>query len=216
MASMDLQALRGQTRIEHEATEALLPLMGPEITLPVYVDALRSLYRIVEGWERWAETQAPPECVSVLRDHQRAFLLRKDLRHFGLAAPPDPLPLEEFVPLLSAASDTASPNEAAFLGALYVVEGSTLGGQYIARQVETVLGLVQGEGDAYFLGHGERTGERWREIRGILEAAPDTWIDGTVAAAKCMFGIYSSVLADAAGKPGHRNRTPEQTLHGPK
>lgn len=213
---MDLQALRGRTRTEHEATEALLPLMGPELTLPVYVDALRSLYRIVEGWERWAEGQVPPEWESLLRDHQRGFLLRKDLRHFGVAALPDALPLREFASLLSAAAETASPSEAAFLGALYVVEGSTLGGQYIARHVEAALGLVRGEGDAYFLGHGERTGERWREIKGILAAAPDTWIDGTVAAAKCMFGIYSSVLAKDAGTPGHRNGVPEQALHGPK
>ena len=49
-------------------------------------------------------------------------------------------------------------DDATLLGAMYVMEGSTLGGQLIARHVELVLGLTAGQGNAHFRGHNERTG----------------------------------------------------------
>jgi heme oxygenase len=54
-------------------------------------------------------------------------------------------------------------------GALYVVEGSALGGQLIARQLSERLGITAERGGAFFAGWGERTGSRWREFRELLD-----------------------------------------------
>jgi heme oxygenase len=60
-----------------------------------------------------------------------------------------------------------------WLGALYVLEGSTLGGQVISRHLEKHFGWKDGRGYSFFLGHGAHTGERWREVVKTLESRPD-------------------------------------------
>jgi heme oxygenase len=64
-------------------------------------------------------------------------------------------------------------------GCLYVVEGSTLGGQIISRQVTRNLGLSpDNNGCRFFCCYGENTGTMWRRFGESLEtfltANPDT------------------------------------------
>ena len=74
---------------------------------------------------------------------------------------------------------------------MYVMEGSRLGGQMIARHVEEVLGLVPGRGDAYFRGFEEKTGSMWKESVGVLEArVGDGEEEAAVRAAREMFGLF--------------------------
>jgi len=58
------------------------------------------------------------------------------------------------------------------LGYLYVMEGSTLGGQLISRHFRQTLGIELATGGAYFHGYGEQTGARWKETVQFLDAAP--------------------------------------------
>jgi heme oxygenase len=53
-------------------------------------------------------------------------------------------------------------------GCLYVVEGSTLGGQVITRMVKDRLHLTQENGCAFFAGYGQQTAAMWREFCGSL------------------------------------------------
>ena len=55
-------------------------------------------------------------------------------------------------------------------GCLYVLEGSTLGSQFISRHVQKILGVTPEGGGRYFHGYGERTGEMWREFGAALTA----------------------------------------------
>ncbi len=48
---------------------------------------------------------------------------------------------------------------------MYVMEGSTLGGRFIAPHVAKLFHLDAGRGNAYFEGYGERTGSMWNEFR---------------------------------------------------
>ena len=85
------------------------------------------------------------------------------------------------------------------LGAMYVIEGSTLGGQLIGRHVERVLGLTAGQGNAYFRGHNERTGQLWKEFCDALRTkVPDRETDTVIAAAKTMFGVFWSWMRIAS------------------
>lgn len=59
---------------------------------------------------------------------------------------------------------------AALLGALYVLEGSTLGGVQIARALGERMGGETGEGRRFFLGRGDRNGVMWAEFVERLEA----------------------------------------------
>lgn len=57
------------------------------------------------------------------------------------------------------------------LGFLYVLEGSTLGGRVIDKQLRA-RGL-SAEGLSFFQGYGEQTGARWKAFCAVLERADD-------------------------------------------
>jgi heme oxygenase len=48
------------------------------------------------------------------------------------------------------------------LGALYVVEGSALGGRVLCRGLDRLLGVEAIEGRRFFAGRGAGTGDAWR------------------------------------------------------
>jgi heme oxygenase len=89
----------------------------------------------------------------------------------------------------------APANSAEFMGALYVVEGSTLGGIQLARALEPLVG--SGEGRSFFLGYGDRHGAMWRAFLNRLEdcasseAAADAVIEGAIGA----FADFESWMA---------------------
>jgi heme oxygenase len=58
---------------------------------------------------------------------------------------------------------------AVFMGALYVVEGSTLGGIQLARALESLVALDSGEGRSFFRGYGDRHAAMWRSFLNRLE-----------------------------------------------
>ena len=123
-----------------------------------YVRCLRRLYGIVTAWEQRAAQRAPEWLQPALAARSRTQLLVRDLAWFGTAIPGDDFPQ------LPAMNDLPQ-----LLGSMYVLEGSTLGGQLIARHVEKTLHLTGGNGNAFFRGHGERTGPLWKEFCEMLK-----------------------------------------------
>ena len=59
------------------------------------------------------------------------------------------------------------------LGALYVLEGASLGGRVIERRVARVLGVSPNDGGAYFHGYGDNTGAMWRRFGQIMTDVVD-------------------------------------------
>jgi heme oxygenase len=49
-------------------------------------------------------------------------------------------------------------------GVLYVLEGSTLGGQLIAREMHAKFGFDERSGAAFFRSHGDNVGKMWLEF----------------------------------------------------
>ena len=186
---MDLQQLRRETLPDHNAVEQSVPLMDEELDVDTYVSYLLRLHGIIAAWEEWATANAPAWIQPLLAVRRRGQLLMLDLMWFGVDTS------GEARPTLPEMRDTAS-----LLGAMYVVEGSTLGGQLIARHVELVLGLTAGRGNAYFRGHNERTGQLWKEFCDALRTkVPDGETDAVIAAAKAMFGIFGAWMQTGIG-----------------
>jgi heme oxygenase len=179
---LDLARLRQETTADHIAVEAGIPLMVEDLDRDTYVSCLRQVHGIVAAWEESASTNSPKWMHSLLANRQRRALLERDLAWFGVAE------WDQGRPAMPEMKDDAS-----FLGAMYVMEGSTLGGRLIARHVERVLSLSAGRGDAYFCGHNEQTGALWREFCGVLQArVPDCETDTVIMAAKSMFRVFRS------------------------
>jgi heme oxygenase len=56
-------------------------------------------------------------------------------------------------------------------GALYVMEGSTLGGQVICKMIEKLLNLNTGM--SFFQGYGDHTQAMWTAFRRVLDEQPE-------------------------------------------
>jgi heme oxygenase len=192
---MDLNELRERTRPEHEAVEGLMPLMRPGLTEALYVQVLESLYPIVRGWESWALEHAPAGLRAFTEGRQRSPLLAADLQCFSRGKVRHPAPVGGALQAVIGQMGRESGGyEAVFLGAMYVMEGSTLGGQHIARHVEAALGLLPAQGDAYFRGYGERTGAMWTEFKGRLGAVDAEHTELVIGAAQTMFQTFGESL----------------------
>ncbi len=174
---LDIQRLRRETEAEYRAVEGSLPLMRQGLDTAQYVRCLRRMFGIVAAWEEHAAEIAPEWMRPTLAARQRKHLLERDLAWFGATKQDDrrpELPDMKDVPSL--------------LGTMYVIEGSTLGGQLIARHLEATLHLIEGRGDSYFRGHGAQTGPMWKEFCKMMKIhVPDDQIHVVVASARAMF-----------------------------
>ena len=154
---MILDALKQETRQQHAHLEELNSL--PRNTSD-YVRLLEGFWGIIVPWEEHVAAALPAE--DPLRaGREKAGWLRDDLTFFGYS--PARLAALPRCPALP-----ATPSRAHLLGGCYVIEGSTLGGQVIARHLAAVLGLRAGQGDRYFRSYGGETAARWQEFRAEL------------------------------------------------
>ena len=96
---------------------------------------------------------------SFLSERRKSQLIVRDLNTFGIAV--------EGLPLCHALPDLEC--EVQVWGSMYVTEGSTLGGRYIARQIERTLGLTNNHGYAFFNCYGDDTQLRWKEFGRLVE-----------------------------------------------
>ena len=161
--------------------------MRDTLTRVEYADCLRRFYRIAHAWDAWSDAHAPADLLPLLKGRRRASLLADDLRTLGEAVP-TPTRLDRM--------EHAVPGDVrpVFLGRMYVMEGSTLGGQYIAKHVEERLGLIRGKGDSFFAGYGEATSARWQEFRAVLAEVPEMEAGTVIDSAKEMFDIFGEAM----------------------
>jgi heme oxygenase (biliverdin-IX-beta and delta-forming) len=189
---MDLTRLREQTAAEHAGTEETVPLMSADLTRDAYADTLRRFHRVVAAWDRWADANTPADLLPLLQGRRRATLLADDLQTLGHIAPAPAMD--------DAMQQTAVPGDArsVFLGRMYVMEGSTLGGQFIAKHLEEHFGLQHGRGNSYFVGYDTETGSRWKEFRAVLADLPESESDTVIASAKNMFDLFGRSMRTPA------------------
>ena len=105
-----------------------------------------------------------------------AFRVRADLVAADLAALGEPMP--------QAMTFNAVPGVAAGWGAMYVVEGSRLGGIMLSRSVPAGM-------PSSYLGAKHLPGE-WRELLAAIDAQPadEAWVSDAIAGAKAAFDLY--------------------------
>ena len=149
-----LQALRAETRPAHDALEQNTfdqQLTSGTITEATTAYFLAKMYGFLAPYEaRLKQQNLEPEWEVPAR--QRAHLILNDLPQATPPLCPAMPPLDTWPQLL---------------GAMYVVEGSTLGGQVIARALAKAGIPLQ----AYFSGYGEQTGARWKQFCHLLTQA---------------------------------------------
>ena len=194
-----LVRLRAGTREAHariETAPALVRLVAHDLSREEYIVILQHLQTLHTHLEPAiaAELESIPDAAALL-DGKRPRRLNDDLLFFGAPtiAPPR-------FPELS--------GPIAALGALYVIEGSGLGGRVIGKHLSDCLGVGNGAGGSFFCGlDAEAARERWARLTEILdsietyELTQDT--DGTagdsvVASARATFGFLEQCFRGIA------------------
>ena len=179
LCAMLTELLRDETRQQHTQLEADNPLPRTEAE---YVRQLETFFGFVEPWEH-AVSQALPADDPIRAGREKTSWLVNDLEFFGInGGQRAQLPRVSKLPSLS--------SRAEILGAAYVLEGSTLGGQIIARHLEETLGLRDGRGYRYFRSYGSDLGTQWKAFRAeLLRASSATNDPIIVHAARGTFEI---------------------------
>ncbi len=192
---MDIEVLRRSTAADHDAIEGAVPLMSERLTPECYVAVLERMHGVVAAWERMGESAAPVWMQPMLQRRKRRALIERDLRFLRRSSAPDldDPALDSPDQALDAPAMPVFGSDAEFLGAMYVMEGSRMGGLLIAKHVEAVLRIEAGRGDAYFRGDGGETRAMWREFLEVLRTqVPDEETEEVIRGARRMFGLFGA------------------------
>lgn len=173
-----LQRLRAETAEAHASLEAALDILAEPLRQDRFARLLERFWGFHAAWEPALARALGDD--AFLAPRGKLALLQRDLVALGRTADQ----IERLPLCLEAARLTADHGSA--LGSLYVMEGSTLGGQVISRALQAAPWLPAG-GLGYFDPYGPLTGQMWRGFRDYASAhaspaADDIIVDGARAA----------------------------------
>lgn len=172
---MLLERLKEETRSQHHYLESLI---GLPLSSEQHEWNLRGFYGFVAPWELQILSSS---YASYLMARIKTMSLMDDLQSLGLTMTDiRQLPQCSDLPSLGSISE--------ILGSMYVIEGSTLGGQMISHHLETTLGFRDGNGYTYYRSYGPDIGLRWKAFRETLlrHSSPEN-DDAMVTSARLTF-----------------------------
>lgn len=152
--------LRVETRREHDSIEKsqlMARLFLHDYTLAEYRDLLARLYGFYRAIEPMIFTG------NKFSDRTKTVLLVRDLEALGLNGTEiRNLPVTTSLPSLNSFSRR--------MGALYVLEGSTLGAQLISRQLLKHFRDTIADAIHFYTCYGDRVGAMWHEFRQFMSS----------------------------------------------
>lgn len=197
-ATIFLQQLRSKTALSHQLIEQnslSQSLMSQNVTMTQYAQYLKSMYGFVYGFEKRVFPLLKHYQLLQIDDRRKSHLIQADLALLNHTAA-QPYGNDE---LFSIHYQTA----AAALGGMYVLEGSTLGGQIISRHLSKVLGDSVTGKTTYLSAYNGQTGSMWKVFLQLLcEAGATTAIeDEIIESAVNTFSLLNNCLLEHSYKP---------------
>lgn len=150
--------LKEQTKQQHDDTEAKLQsqkIFDKSYTLDDYKTLLIHNYKLINRYEPQIQEQLKNYTELKLDLRSKIESLKTDLNNLNIST-------ENEAPIQNL------ENEAEAFGVLYVMEGSTLGGNVIAKQLKKNPEF-EGVEFNYFGVYGENTGPYWQEFKSIID-----------------------------------------------
>lgn len=191
-----LDNLRSTTAPSHTSLEALpisASIMNPKVTNSEYALYLDLMHDVVKD----AEENIFPALANIvtdLKDRNKNHLLEQDLKTLGHTKKnTEAKPLSESL---------ENPSKAFAMGIFYVIEGSSLGGRVILKNINAALGHDIENGASYFGGYAGQTGSYWKNFLGQLTQyeAENNNADEIIAGANYAFNAISSHFTENASK----------------
>lgn len=159
----------------HVAVERDLSLFRPDFSVEQYITLLKRYFGFYNPLEQRLRAPTWSSANQLQELRWKTEWLREDLRYFGLEADRlEALPVCDQLPPV----DTVSNR----LGCLYVLEGSTIGGQFIVRHLQRQFGLAKDRGATFFHGYGVNTSEMWDRFCALLDQHANPSSDDAVIA----------------------------------
>jgi heme oxygenase len=201
--------IRHATRAEHDDIENRMDLMHADFELKDYGRLLWKYHTFYDTFERFllARADRAPgvrapgiRAPGVRAPNFAAFYCRDRLKTPWLASDLKALGVDGTVPAGTRLDERLAalfPGEQRLLGALYVIEGSMLGGAVLSKQFRRRFGLAPETGLMFFTGYGADTREKWLALLQLLgqfdhdPAARREAIEG----ARSMFRLFGEHLA---------------------
>jgi heme oxygenase len=193
--------LRHETRQEHHDLEKALDLFSAQFNVTDYRNLLVKFFVFHAAFDAYLSLKKH-EGISAekfyLEGRSKKNWLAQDVDFMGIDAASDigKLSHDDFAILL--------PSTEHIWGAIYVIEGSTLGGQILARHFTKTLGLFPEAGLRFFTAYGSETKAKWNETIRQLEvlANQDVRHANIIAGAKRTFEFLKQHLTDGmVGQP---------------
>lgn len=210
-----MEALRTRTTEHHERAEGhpfQKALVSGRLPRPAYLENIGQLMFIHAELEARLRTlrESDPRVAAIVGDNRfHSGTFESELRFLGME-PEAVRPLAGVTELVDELRVLAEREPLAALGMLYVLEGSTNGGVFIAKAVTRAYGLTGPDGARWLNPHGEAQRPAWIAFKQSMDGAGFAAgeIETMVAAARWMFDavsrVGSAVLAayPAAGVSG--------------
>lgn len=185
---MTMHRLRDATGELHGLVEVALNPATRFATQSAYVELLHVLHPFYVEIETKLAALPWNSIGFDFNTRRKALLLEADLRALGQTGRV-PTTVDVAYPLLI---DLASG-----FGAMYVLEGATLGGRVLRKLLRNRLAIDAAAGGAFYDGYGESTEQRWNEFGAALNDYCDRTEqrrDSAVAAATATFTAIGSCL----------------------
>lgn len=181
--------LREATGALHQAVEATVAAQGSFTTITAYAEFVRRSFRFYAAFEPCAEQAGVARLLPDWFMRRKLPFLQADCLALGVSARA----------AISVRAMPAMIDTAGLLGALYVTEGSTLGGRLLSLRA-AALGMTAERGAAFLNAYGATCGDRWRSFLAVLESVSLTWAeeDRLIEAAIATFQAYQAVVAESA------------------
>ena len=179
-----LEALRNATREWHDQVETAADLLTPGVDRRHYTRFLSAMLSVIRPCEARLDAGAAPPGLDIVT-RRKTPLLEGDLEALGR-------PSAAVTDVRTAALPSVHRWPHA-LGYLYVVEGSTLGGQVLLKRLVPALGLTA-ETSRFLRGYGSSTGSMWRSFAAHLETARGRE-QAIVECACATFALFHAALA---------------------
>lgn len=179
--------IKEATLQNHQQTErVLVDKLKNMRSVQHYIDLLNLFYGYFGGLEKCIERYVNASNLADYNSRRKTLALAADIRALGGTVPP--LATDDKLPEID--------NYLKAFGALYVIEGSTLGGSIISKMVKQHLGIQDGAGLSFFNSYGGQTGQMWANFKKILNEVATTKKDEQIitAAANHTFAGFKTWL----------------------
>ncbi|WP_269236194.1 biliverdin-producing heme oxygenase [Flavobacterium flavigenum] len=182
VSSVFLSDLKNQTSDSHRKLESLpisASILSPEMKKSDYIDYLSLMYDVHKSTEN-VIFPLLPEIITDLDQRRKSHLIEEDLAFLQYNK--------------TGSNDIFNTSKITIpfaLGILYVIEGSSLGGRFILKNISKIPGLENNQGTHYFQGYGDKTGTFWKNFLGFLSEYEENYKCGNTIIEGAIYGFDS-------------------------